>query len=677
VVVDDLGLALLTGDEVGDELHRAGAVDRQQRDDVFERLHPERAAEVLHAAGFQLEHRDGVAALEHFEGLGVVERNFHHVEFDAVILPDHVERVLDDGQRPQPEEVHLEQPLLFARVGRERHDHAVGGAAGQRNQVVQPLVADDDARGVNAALPVQSFENLGELEHLGDIGIALDQRGQFFGLFDRLFERHLRVFRNQFGQFVAEFETAAEHAGDVFHHRLRLEQSVGADLGDAIESIAVANVFDNLAAPLFAEIDVEVRRADAFRVEEPFEEEPEVDRVDVGDLRQVGDDGARAGTAPRTDRNVLLLGVPDEVRHHEEVADEPGLLDHAELVVHALDDRLLLFGQLGELARVEIVAVLHIVQADFAQVVAVGQPLVRHIELRIMVDLGDVLELHAAPVGDQPGVGDRLGNFAEQLLHLLFGLEIVVRPGKFEVLFGEERAGLDAEHDLMRFGVFPAHIVNVVGGDQFEVVAPGLCDQELVAAAFLVDAVIHEFDEKAVGTEDIEILLERLFGPRLIALEIVLRNLAADAGGGADQPLVVLLKQLHVDPRLVVKPVLVGGGHHFAEVEIAGFVFAEQDEVESATVERFVRIEIAAVAGGDVGFDADDRVDPLPGKDAVELFDAAHVAVVGDRHRVHVVLFGELGQSFYGAGAVEQAVVGMQMQVHEIRWHEKILPGSA
>lgn len=669
VVVNDLRLALLAGDEVRDELHRARAVDGQKRDDMFERLHAERAAEILHAAGFQLEHRHRVAALEHLEGLRVVERNLHHVDVDAVILLDHVQRVFDDGQRPQPEEVHLQQPLLLARVGRERHDHAVGGAAGQRDEVVEPLVADDDARGVDAGLPVQPLEDLRELEHPRDVGIALDQRGELFRLLDRLVERHLRVLRDQLGQPVAEIEIMAEHAGDVLHNRLRLQQTVGADLGDAVETVAAAHVVDDFAAPFFTEVDIEVRRTHALGVQETFEEEVEPERIDVGDPRQVGDERPRAGAAPRTDRNVLVLRVADEVRHHEEIADEPGLFDDAELVIHAVDDLLLLVGQLVELARVEAVTVLHIVETDLAQVVAVRQAAVRHVELRIVVDLRNIVELHAAALGDEPGVRDRLGNLFEQLLHLLLGLEVVVGARKLEMLLGQARAGLDAEHDFMRLGVLLAHVVDVVGRDHPEIVAAGEIDQEPVAAPFLVHIVIHQLDEEVVGAEDVEIFVQRLFGPLLVALQIVLRNFAADAGARADQPLAVLSEQLLVDPRLVMEAVLVGGGHHLAEVPVALLVLAEQNQVETAAVERLVRIEVAPVAGGDIRFDADDRIDSRAGEDLVELLDAAHIAVVGDGHGRHVVLFGELDQSLDGAGAVEQTVMGVEVQVYEIRGH--------
>ena len=118
-----------------------------------------------------------------------------------------------------------------------------------------------------------------------------------------------------------------------------------------------------------------------------------------------------------------------------------------------------------------------------------------------------------------------------------------------------------------------------------------------------------------------------------------------------------------------MEAVLVGGGHHLAEVPVALLVLAEQNQVKAAAVERLVRIEIAPVAGGDIRFDADDRVDSRAGEDLMKLLDAAHIAVVGDGHGRHVVFLGELDQPLDGAGAVEQTVMGVEVQVYEIRGH--------
>ena len=58
-----------------------------------------------------------------------------------------------------------------------------------------------------------------------------------------------------------------------------------------------ADVLDDLVPPLLAEVDVDVGRLGAVRVEEPLEQEVVLERADVAELEQVADQGP-AGRAP-------------------------------------------------------------------------------------------------------------------------------------------------------------------------------------------------------------------------------------------------------------------------------------------------------------------------------------------------------------------------------------------
>ena len=95
------------------------------------------------------------------------------------------------------------------------------------------------------------------------------------------------------------------------------------------------DVLDDLVAPVHAEVDVEVRHADALGVEEALEEQLVGDRIDVRDAQAVGDERARARAAARPDGDAVVLGVADEVPHDEEVAREVHLRDDAELELEA------------------------------------------------------------------------------------------------------------------------------------------------------------------------------------------------------------------------------------------------------------------------------------------------------------------------------------------------------
>ena len=108
VRVSDGGGVFFPADVVGNPLHRAGAVEGDEGDDLVDRGKADLAAEVLHAAGFKLEDARGAAGVEQGEGLRVFERDGFDVEFGVGGAADVVHGVGDDGERLQAQEVHLQ-----------------------------------------------------------------------------------------------------------------------------------------------------------------------------------------------------------------------------------------------------------------------------------------------------------------------------------------------------------------------------------------------------------------------------------------------------------------------------------------------------------------------------------------------------------------------------------------
>ena len=69
----------------------------------------------------------------------------------------------------------------------------------------------------------------------------------------------------------------------------RLQRTEGDDLRHLIPAVALLHIVDHLAAPVLAEVDVEVRHRHAVGIEEALEEEIEAERVKVGDGERPGD----------------------------------------------------------------------------------------------------------------------------------------------------------------------------------------------------------------------------------------------------------------------------------------------------------------------------------------------------------------------------------------------------
>jgi hypothetical protein len=111
-----------------------------------------------------------------------------------------------------------------------------------------------------------------------------------------------------------------QDAAGIAQHRARLHLAEGDDLGDVIVPVFLLDIADHLAAPGFAEVDVEVRHRNAFGIEEAFEQQAQPDRIEIGDRQRPGHQRTRARTAPRPHRDAVFLGPLDEIGNDQEVA---------------------------------------------------------------------------------------------------------------------------------------------------------------------------------------------------------------------------------------------------------------------------------------------------------------------------------------------------------------------
>ena len=75
--------SLFTRDIIGYVIHRARAIQRHQRDNIFELIGLHFAQHIAHARAFQLEHADCVAASQKLVGLCIVERQIIDIHRDA------------------------------------------------------------------------------------------------------------------------------------------------------------------------------------------------------------------------------------------------------------------------------------------------------------------------------------------------------------------------------------------------------------------------------------------------------------------------------------------------------------------------------------------------------------------------------------------------------------------
>ena len=168
---------------VGVRPHRAGTVERADRGDVLEGVGLHAAQQGAHRAAVELEDAEGVALLEQGvrRRVGQLEVLEHHL-LAAVVL-DVDQRVVEDRQVAQPEEVHLDQPeLLAGRVVELGDLGAVGGTAHHRDHVEQRLARHDHAGGVHAPLALEPLEPDRGVHDGLHVGVAVVERAELAAL---------------------------------------------------------------------------------------------------------------------------------------------------------------------------------------------------------------------------------------------------------------------------------------------------------------------------------------------------------------------------------------------------------------------------------------------------------------------------------------------------------------
>ena len=290
-----------------------------------------------------------------------------------------------------------------------------------------------------------------------------------------------------------------QDAAAIAQHGAGLQLTEGDDLGNVIGAILLLDIADHLAAAGFAEVDIEVRHRDAFRVEEAFEQQAQFQRIEVGNRQRPGHHRTRARTAPRPHRNVIGLGPLDEVGHDQEVAGKAHPVDHVGLEGEPVEIGLPFLG---------------------AQFAIGGQPLFKagagmldqHRRLAFLVagkawQQRLALGRHeGAALGDHHGIGQRLGQIGKQFGHH--------RPRLHPGIAGRARALScvdmgrigDAQHGIV--GRMETRITELgrIGGDQRQVPRIGEVNQRIFGR--FLDRVIAPRDL------DIEPVREQCFQPR-------------------------------------------------------------------------------------------------------------------------------------------------------------------
>ena len=214
-------------------------------------------------------------------------------------------------------------------------------------------------------------------------------------------------------------------------------------------------------------------------------------------------------------------------------------------------------------------------------------------------------------------------------------------------------------------------VVDIRGSDDRPADLGGDPCDPLVCLVLLGDPVDLKLEVDVLGPEDLDQVVD--VGARLgrVVVDQPAAEARCQAAGQRDHALGVLGEQVEVDVGLAApQPLEEAGRRQLDQVLEAGIGLGEQRQVVALELDRVV-----AHVVDEIGLEAQDRLDPVLLARFVELQGPVHDAVVGQPEGRLAQFGGPLGERVDPAGAVQQRVLRVDVQVDGRRGHGPTILG--
>ena len=425
---------------------------------------------------------------------------------------------------------------------------------------------------------------------------------------------------------------------------LGTQRPEGDDLGNVVSTVLSAHVGYHLVAAIVLEVHIDVGHLPALQVQETLEDQTILKRLYVGDAQTV-QHHACGGAASYPEYDAALPYKGGYIPHDQDVVAELGVPDDVQFVVQTPP----------RLFRGIPVPPLHTLPAEARQVFVRAHS-VRGLVLR-QAKLAEV-QLHVAHICDSTGIGDRLWNVGEELLHLLGALQVIRVVNHPEPLVVQDvGVGVDADQNVLNGRVVLVYIVAVVSRHQGNprlaahlqerLVKPGKIRDVRVALQLQVEVTKGVL----VPEGGIHCFLDAAF-------DYEARHLGCWAAGKGNQAASIRLQKLPVDAGLVVEPLQMRHGRQPEKILVSLHIFGQQQKMVGTLIRRSFPV---ATLLGKVSLQPDYGLYPRFLALRIKLNGAVQPAVVRDGEGIHAQLLGALHHWADAAEAVQEAVFGVVM----------------
>jgi len=227
------------------------------------------------------------------------------------------------------------------------------------------------------------------------------------------------------------------------------------------------------------------------------------------------------------------------------------------------------------------------------------------------------------------------------------------------VFIGEFFPCGDAEKDVLQMGIGGTKIVDIVGGDKGKVMGTGKVHEHGEDFLFILQPVVHDFEEEILLPHNIPVALRGLDGFIFPPHAKEKGNLPLKAAGKEDEAFMVAFQQIEIDPWFVVKPLQEGQGNELDQVLIPQVVHCQGGDME----ETGLPCLLETVSRSNVQFTADDALYVMVVTGLEEIDNAEEVSVVGQSDRRHAMFRRESGDFVVPEYAVQKAQMAMDVEM--------------
>ena len=175
-------------------------------------------------------------------------------------------------------------------------------------------------------------------------------------------------------------------------------------------TIALLDVIDDFFPAYIAEVDINIRHGDTFRIQKTLKEQIILQGVKIGNAKQIGHDTAGSRTTPWPYGNPLLPGMIDKIPDNQEITVIAHTMNNGQLIIQT-------FLYLRRNFRITVRQCLFTQSAQISLIIFIG------LRYRIVRQLNMTkLKINLTAFGYLYGIADSLRRIRKKCRHFRRGL---------------------------------------------------------------------------------------------------------------------------------------------------------------------------------------------------------------------------------------------------------------